>query len=97
MAGDITQTQGEMESEFGMEGNVPADGETGYKTEDGSDAGETEPGQGELPDAIAIAKETDRIEEIEGLDNLKSLSVAELMGEAIHRIHNDQSVSSLFR
>jgi len=25
------------------------------------------------------------------------LSVAELLGEAIRRIHNDQSVSSLFR
>lgn len=28
--------------------------------------------------------------------NLKILSVARLMGEAIHRIHNDESVSSLF-
>ena len=30
------------------------------------------------------------------LPKLKILSVAELMGEAIHRIHNDQSVSGLF-
>ncbi len=30
------------------------------------------------------------------LGKLKVLSVAELMGEAIHRIHNDESVSSLF-
>jgi len=30
------------------------------------------------------------------LDKLRVLSVAELMGEAIHRIHNDESVSSLF-
>jgi len=30
------------------------------------------------------------------LPKLKVLSVAELMGEAIHRIHNDQSVSGLF-
>ena len=30
------------------------------------------------------------------LPNLKVLTVAELIGEAIHRIHNDESVSSLF-
>jgi len=30
-------------------------------------------------------------------DKLVELSVAELLGEAIHRIHHDQSVSSLFR
>ena len=31
-----------------------------------------------------------------GLKTLHVLSVAELMGEAIHRIHNDESVSNLF-
>ena len=30
-------------------------------------------------------------------DKLVELSVAELLGEAINRIHNDQSVTSLFR
>ena len=30
------------------------------------------------------------------LPNLRVLTVAELMGEAIHRIHNDESVSNLF-
>ncbi|MCX7006389.1 MAG: ribose-phosphate diphosphokinase, partial [Kiritimatiellaeota bacterium] len=29
--------------------------------------------------------------------NVKVLSVAELLGEAILRIHNDQSVTSLFK
>ena len=33
---------------------------------------------------------------VEALDKLKILSVAELIGEAIGRIHNDESVSSLF-
>ncbi|MBS3733498.1 MAG: ribose-phosphate pyrophosphokinase [Phycisphaerae bacterium] len=32
----------------------------------------------------------------EALGKLKVLSVSELIGEAIHRIHNDESVSSLF-
>ena len=31
-----------------------------------------------------------------GIGKLKVLSIAELMGEAIYRIHNDESVSSLF-
>ena len=38
--------------------------------------------------------------DVSGLESLKwvdPLSVAELLGEAIRRIHNDQSVSSLFR
>jgi len=35
-------------------------------------------------------------EKIEAIGKLKVLTVAELMGEAIHRIHNDESVSSLF-
>ena len=33
---------------------------------------------------------------MDAIGNLKVLSVAELIGEAIHRIHNDESVSSLF-
>jgi len=36
------------------------------------------------------------LEKQEALGNLRVLSVAGLMGEAIHRIHNDESVSSLF-
>lgn len=36
-------------------------------------------------------------EKQERIGKIKVLSVADLMGEAIHRIHNDQSVSSLFR
>lgn len=35
-------------------------------------------------------------EKIDGIGKLKVLTVAELIGEAIHRIHNDESVSSLF-
>ena len=35
-------------------------------------------------------------EKIDGVGRLRVLSVAELIGEAIHRIHNDESVSSLF-
>jgi len=35
-------------------------------------------------------------EKIEAVGKLKVLTVADLMGEAIHRIHNDESVSSLF-
>jgi len=45
-----------------------------------------------VTDTVPMGK--DKIEEI---GKLKVLSVADLMGEAIHRIHNDQSVSSLFR
>jgi ribose-phosphate pyrophosphokinase len=33
---------------------------------------------------------------LKALPNLKVLSVSDLMGEAIHRIHNDESVSNLF-
>jgi len=36
-------------------------------------------------------------EKIEAVGKLTVLSVSSLIGEAIHRIHNDQSVSSLFR
>ena len=36
-------------------------------------------------------------EKIKALKTLEILSIAELMGEAIYRIHNDESVSSLFR
>jgi ribose-phosphate pyrophosphokinase len=35
-------------------------------------------------------------DKLAALPKLKVLSVAKLMGEAIHRIHNDESVSSLF-
>jgi len=35
-------------------------------------------------------------EKFDAIGKLKVLSVAELIGEAIHRIHNDESVSSLF-
>jgi ribose-phosphate pyrophosphokinase len=35
-------------------------------------------------------------EKIDAIGKLKVLSVSELIGEAIHRIHNDESVSSLF-
>ena len=35
-------------------------------------------------------------DKIDAIGKLKVLSVAMLMGEAIHRIHNDESVSSLF-
>lgn len=35
-------------------------------------------------------------EKIQAVGKLRVLTVAELMGEAIHRIHNDESVSSLF-
>jgi ribose-phosphate pyrophosphokinase len=36
-------------------------------------------------------------EKIDAVGKLTVLSVAELIGEAIHRIHNDESVSSLFQ
>ncbi len=36
-------------------------------------------------------------EKIDAVGKLRVLSVAELVGEAIHRIHNDESVSSLFQ
>ena len=35
-------------------------------------------------------------EKIQAVGKLKVLSVADLIGEAIHRIHNDESISSLF-
>ena len=35
-------------------------------------------------------------DKIDAIGKIRVLSVAELMGEAIHRIHNDESVSSLF-
>ena len=35
-------------------------------------------------------------EKIDAVGKLRVLSIAELIGEAIYRIHNDQSVSSLF-
>lgn len=44
-----------------------------------------------VTDTIPLPKQTRQ-----ALEKLKVLSVAELIGEAIHRIHNDESVSSLF-
>ncbi len=44
-----------------------------------------------VTDTIPISQE-----KIDSLGKLKVLSVSALMGEAIHRIHNDESVSSLF-
>jgi len=44
-----------------------------------------------VTDTIPVSKDKADV-----LKNLTVLSVAELMGEAIHRIHNDESVSSLF-
>jgi len=45
----------------------------------------------EVTDTIPVPQE-----KIDAIGNLKVLSVAKLVGEAIHRIHNDESVSSLF-
>ena len=44
-----------------------------------------------VTDTIPVGQEI-----IDSLDGLTVLSVAELVGEAIHRIHNNESVSSLF-
>jgi len=44
-----------------------------------------------VTDTIPVSEEKAR-----AMGKLKVLSVAALMGEAIHRIHNDESVSSLF-
>ncbi len=44
-----------------------------------------------VTDTIPVSQDT-----LVQLSNLKVLSVSALMGEAIHRIHNDESVSSLF-
>ena len=44
-----------------------------------------------VTDTIPVAPET-----VEAVGKLVVLSIAELIGEAIHRIHNDESVSSLF-
>ncbi len=44
-----------------------------------------------VTDSIPVGRD-----KIEGIGKLTVLSVAELVGEAIHRIHNDESVSSLF-
>jgi len=48
-------------------------------------------------DELVVTDTVPMDEEItQALTNLKVLSVAELVGEAIHRIHNNESVSSLF-
>jgi ribose-phosphate pyrophosphokinase len=44
-----------------------------------------------VTDTVPVAQET-----IDALGNLKILSVSALIGETIHRIHNNESVSSLF-
>jgi ribose-phosphate pyrophosphokinase len=44
-----------------------------------------------VTDTVPVPAET-----INAIGRLKVLSVAELIGEAIHRIHNDESVSNLF-
>ena len=44
-----------------------------------------------VTDTIPVSQE-----KIDAIGKLRVLSVAELIGEAIHRIHNDESVSSLF-
>jgi len=44
-----------------------------------------------VTDTIPVAQD-----KVAAIGKLTVLSVAELMGEAIHRIHNDESVSSLF-
>jgi len=44
-----------------------------------------------VTDTIAVGQD-----KLEGLPNLRVLSIAELVGEAIHRIHNHESVSNLF-
>ena len=45
-----------------------------------------------VTDTIPASKE-----KLDAIGKTKVLSVAKLMGEAIHRIHNDESVSSLFQ
>ncbi len=45
-----------------------------------------------VTDTIPVPQET-----IDALGKLKVLSLAELIGETIHRIHNNESVSSLFQ
>ena len=44
-----------------------------------------------VTDTVPVPKE-----KLDAVKSLKVLSVAGLVGEAIHRIHNDESVSSLF-
>lgn len=45
-----------------------------------------------VTDTIPVSQE-----KVDAIGKLRVLSVAELIGEAIHRIHNDESVSSLFQ
>jgi len=54
---------------------------------------------GEAPIKEVVVTDTIPVsrEKSDALGKLKVLSVSALIGEAIHRIHNDQSVSSLFR
>ena len=52
----------------------------------------------EAPIAEVVVTDTIPVgpEKTDAIGKLKVLTVAELMGEAIHRIHNDESISSLF-
>jgi ribose-phosphate pyrophosphokinase len=47
-------------------------------------------------DEVVVADTVPLSEESKKIRNLKVLTVAELLGEAIHRIHNDESVSEIF-
>lgn len=48
-------------------------------------------------DEVVVADTVPLSEESKKIRNLKVLTVAELLGEAIHRIHNDESVSEIFK
>ncbi|MBN1437745.1 MAG: ribose-phosphate pyrophosphokinase [Sedimentisphaerales bacterium] len=48
-------------------------------------------------DEIVVTDTVPLCEQAQKLKNLKVLSVAGLLGEAIHRIHKDKSVSAIFR
>ena len=47
-------------------------------------------------EAVLVTNTTPLEEKLAACDKLKALSVAPLLGEAIKRIHDDSSVSSLF-
>ena len=86
--------------------------EEGEEEEGEEEEGEEEEGEGEEEEATEEAEATPSTpvlvlpyegvyrsvpqEMLDAIGKIKVLSVAMLMGEAIHRIHNDESVSSLF-